>query len=55
VEWEFLHDDGRGTQRVHALYWLVDGTEYFVFVSGPDEQWARMKPVYDAMVANSRP
>jgi hypothetical protein len=55
VEWEFLHDDGRGTQRVHALYWLVDGTEYFVFVSGPDEHWARMKPVYDAMVANSRP
>jgi hypothetical protein len=55
VEWEFLHDDGRGTQRVHALYWLVDDVEYFVFASGPDAQWARMKPIYDAMVANSRP
>jgi len=55
VEWEFLHDDGRGTQRVHALYWLVADTEYFVFASGPDAQWARMKPIYDAMVANSRP
>jgi hypothetical protein len=55
VEWEFLHEDGRGTQRVHALYWLVKDTEYFVFASGPDEQWSRMKTVYDAMVANSRP
>jgi hypothetical protein len=55
VEWEFHHRDGRGVQRVHALYWLVDGVEYFVFASAPDEQWTRMKPVYDAMVANSRP
>jgi hypothetical protein len=55
VEWKFVHQDGRGLQRVHALYWLVNGIEYFVFASGPDEQWSRMKPVYDAMVANSRP
>jgi hypothetical protein len=55
VEWEFLHDDGRGIQRVQALYWLVEDTEYFVFVSGPDTQWPRMRVVYDAMVANSRP
>ncbi len=55
VEWEFQHRDGRGVQRVHALYWLVDGVEYFVSASAPDERWARMKPVYDAMVANSRP
>lgn len=55
VEWEFQHEDGRGLQRVHALYWLVDGIEYFVFASAPEEQWSRMQPVYDAMVANSRP
>jgi hypothetical protein len=55
VEWEFLHDDGRGTQRVHALYWLVGDTEYFVFAASPDAHWARMRTVYDAMVANSRP
>lgn len=55
VEWEFTHRDARGLQRVHALYWLVDGTEYFVLASAPDTQWSRMKPVYDAMVANSRP
>jgi hypothetical protein len=42
-------------QRVHALYWLVDGVEYFVFASAPDEEWVRMQPVYEAMVANSRP
>ena len=55
VEWEFVHQDGGGPQRVHALYWLVDGVEYFLFVSGPDQQWPRMTPIYDAMVANSRP
>lgn len=55
VEWEFVHRDGRQLQRVHALYWLADGIEYFVFASSPNDQWARMKPVYDAMVANSRP
>jgi hypothetical protein len=55
VEWEFQHRDGRGLQRVHALYWLVKDVEYFVFASAPDEEWARMKPVYEAMVANSRP
>lgn len=55
VEWEFQHQDGRGLQRVRALYWLVGGTEYFVFASGPDAQWTRMAPVYEAMVANSRP
>jgi hypothetical protein len=55
VEWEFLHNDGGGVQRVHSLYWLVDGVEYFVFVSGPADQWTQIEPVYDAMVANSRP
>jgi hypothetical protein len=55
VEWEFLQRDGGGVQRVHALYWLVDGIEYFVFASSPDRQWSRMKPVYDAMVAGSSP
>jgi hypothetical protein len=55
VEWKFQHEDGRGLQRVHALYWLVGHTEYFVFASGPDAQWSRMEPVYEAMVANSRP
>lgn len=55
VEWEFVHHDGRGPQRVHALYWLVGEVEYFVFASGPEDQWSRMEPVYEAMVANSRP
>jgi hypothetical protein len=55
VEWEFLHRDGGGLQRVHALYWLVSGVEYFVFASAPDQQWTRMRPVYDAMVAHSSP
>jgi len=55
VEWEFQHRDGRGLQRVHALYWLVGDVEYFVFASAPDEEWSRMKPVYDALIANSRP
>ena len=55
VEWEFVHRDGREVQRVHSLYWLADGVEYFVFASSPKDQWSRMKPVYDAMVANSRP
>ncbi|HEX6359240.1 hypothetical protein [Actinophytocola sp.] len=55
VEWEFLHNDGRGVQRVHALYWLVGDVEYFIFASAPTEQWSRMEPVYDAMVANSTP
>jgi hypothetical protein len=50
-----VHEDGGGVQRVHALYWLVDGVEYFLFVSGPDAESSRMKPIYDAMVANSRP
>lgn len=55
VEWVYVHQDGRGVQRVKALYWLVGDVEYFVFASGPDAQWSRMQPVYDAMVANSRP
>lgn len=55
VEWEFVHRDGRELQRVHSLYWLAGGIEYFVFASSPNDQWTRMKPVYDAMVANSSP
>ncbi|WP_460395837.1 hypothetical protein [Actinophytocola sediminis] len=55
VEWEYEHDDGSGRQHVRALFWQVDGVEYFIFASGPDPQWHRMKPVYDQMVANSRP
>ncbi len=56
IEWKYEHHDGSGVQRVCALYWLVEGTEYFVYASGPAEQWsARMQPIYDAMVANSRP
>jgi hypothetical protein len=55
IEWEYEHNDGSGTQHVRALYWLVDGIEYFVFASGPAEQWSRMQPVYDAMVGSSRP
>jgi hypothetical protein len=55
IEWEYRHNDGSGLRHVCALYWLVDGNEYFVFASGPNAQWSRMRPVYDAMVANSRP
>jgi hypothetical protein len=55
VEWEFVHRDGRRLQRVHSLYWLAGGIEYFVFASSTNDQWSRMKPIYDAMVANSRP
>jgi hypothetical protein len=56
VEWEFTYDDGRGTQHVRALYWLVNEVEYFIFAAGAEPIWeTRMKPVYDAMVANSRP
>lgn len=55
IEWEYQHDDGSGPQHVRALYWLVDGVEYFIYASGPETQWPRMLPVYDAMVANSRP
>jgi hypothetical protein len=55
VEWEFRHNDGSGLQHVCALYWQVDGTEYFVSASGADAEWPGMRPIYDAMVANSRP
>lgn len=55
VEWEYEHDDGSGPRHVCALYWLADDTQYFVYASGPAEQWSRMRPIYDAMVANSRP
>ncbi|MGH3758159.1 hypothetical protein [Actinophytocola sp.] len=55
IEWEYEHHDGSGVQHVRALYWLVDGTEYFIFASGPDEGWSRMRPIYDEMVAHSRP
>ena len=55
VEWEYRHNDGSGLQHVCALYWRVDGTEYFVYASGPDNEWSGMRPIYDAMVANSRP
>jgi hypothetical protein len=55
IEWEFRHNDGSGVQHVCALYWQVDGTEYFVYASGANDQWSRMRPVYDAMVASSRP
>jgi hypothetical protein len=55
VEWEYRHDDGSGLRHVNALYWLVDGIEYFIYTSGPAEQRSRMQPVYEAMVANSRP
>lgn len=55
IEWEYRHNDGSGLQHVCALYWQVDGIEYFVYASGDDNEWSRMRPVYDAMVANSRP
>ncbi|MCT2585075.1 hypothetical protein [Actinophytocola gossypii] len=55
VEWQYEHDDGSGPQRVRALFWQVDGIEYFIYASGPRPQWQRMQPIYDEMVANSRP
>ena len=56
VEWEFTYDDGGGTQHVRALYWLVNEVEYFIFAAGAEPVWdTRMKPIYDAMVAHSRP
>lgn len=55
VEWEFVHRDGAGLQRVHSLYWLAEGIEYFVYAASPNDEWSRTKPVYDAMVANSSP
>ena len=55
VEWEYEHDDGSGPQHVRALFWQVDDVEYFIVASGPVQHWQRMRPIYDQMVANSRP
>ncbi len=55
VEWEYYHNDGSGQQHVRALFWQVEGIEYFIFASGPETAWQRMLPIYDEMVANSRP
>ncbi|MPZ84581.1 MAG: hypothetical protein GEV28_31015 [Actinophytocola sp.] len=55
IEWEYEHNDGSGTQHVRSLFWLVDGVEYFIFASGPQARWPGMLPIYDEMVANSRP
>jgi hypothetical protein len=55
IEWEYYHEDGSGLQHVRALFWQVDGVEYFIFASGPETYWDRMLPIYDEMVANSRP
>jgi hypothetical protein len=55
IEWEYEHDDGTGVQHVRALYWLVEGVEYFVYASGPANGWPGMHPIYDQMVAHSRP
>lgn len=55
IEWEYEHNDGSGTQHVRSLFWLVDGVEYFISASGPEARWPGMLPIYDEMVANSRP
>lgn len=55
IEWEYEHNDGSGTQHVRALFWIVNGVEFFIFASGPQVQWSRMLPLYDEMVASSRP
>lgn len=55
VEWEFERGVGGGRERVRSLYWRTQGIEYFVLASAPASGWARMKPIYDVLVANSRP
>jgi hypothetical protein len=55
VRWEFEHRDGTGVAHVASLYWRAGGKEYFLLASAPAAQWEQMKPIYDAMVANSDP
>ena len=55
VVWEFRFAGPGGTQHVKSLYWRVDGTEYFVLVSGPEADWSRMSAIYNQMVGAAKP
>ena len=55
VVWEFRVDGPGGTQHAKSLYWRVKGVEYFVLVSGPENDWPRMSAIYNQMVASAKP
>jgi hypothetical protein len=53
--WEFRFAGPGGTQHAKSLYWRSKGTEYFILVSGPERDWARMSGIYNQMVAHAKP
>jgi hypothetical protein len=55
IEWEYEHQVGKRTVHVRALYWRVDGTEYFLLATSPAAGWSRMRPVYETMIAKASP
>jgi hypothetical protein len=55
VEWEFEQKIQGQLVHKRSLYWRANGNEYFVLASGPTAEWNSMRPIYNAMVANSSP
>ena len=53
--WEFTFDGkARAYRAVEMAFADADGTQYVVYLSAPDAEWKRHRPVFDAAVKGIR-
>lgn len=55
VDWEFDFEKDGVLRHVYARYWESQGSEYFVYVSGPHGDWTELQPVFAAMAGAALP
>ncbi|MFI2187419.1 serine/threonine-protein kinase [Streptomyces sioyaensis] len=53
--WEFTFQGSkRGYRAVELAFGGTDGTQYVIYLSAPDDQWSRYRPVFDNAVKGIR-
>lgn len=55
VEWEFELLVNGVRKHIRAQYWRADGDDNFVYASSTTDTWSQTLPVYQAMIADSKP
>jgi hypothetical protein len=55
VDWEFEYVKAGVTRHVESRWWVENGVEYFVYVSGTADRWPDTEPIFGVMTATATP
>jgi hypothetical protein len=55
VDWEFEFVKNGATRHVESRWWVINGIEFFVYVSATSDHWSATEPLFGVMTTTATP